>query len=97
MVARGGAVRAANYDAEGARRVRIGLSRSESIELSDTRIFSIRLCLSTEFSIDLGGLIKIRFQPITLTLVFCIYRSLYVLFSAHLHRIYAQESSPCVN
>jgi len=34
LVARGRAVRAANYDAEGARRVRIGRSRSESIERS---------------------------------------------------------------
>ena len=34
MVARGGPIREANQDGEAARRVRIGLSRSESIEPS---------------------------------------------------------------
>jgi len=40
MVARGGPIRKANQDSEAARRVKIGLSRSESIE-PPTRGFSV--------------------------------------------------------
>ena len=42
VVARGGPIREANQDSEAARRVRIGLSRSESID-PPTRGFSVLL------------------------------------------------------
>jgi hypothetical protein len=40
MVARGGPIRKANQDSEAARRVRIGFSRSESIEPSMEFLFA---------------------------------------------------------
>jgi hypothetical protein len=50
VVARGGAVRGANYDAEGARRVRIDLSRFESMER-----YLRQLALRTSFGAERLG------------------------------------------
>ena len=61
---------------------------AERIKTVDTWIFSIQLRLSTEFSIDLYALIEVRFWSTPLTLMFCVYRSECVFFSAYLHRNY---------
>ena len=59
--------------------------------LQDTRIFSIQLCWSAEFLIRLYALIQVTFWSIPLSIMFLIYRSVYPLFSAYLHRNYTQE------
>ncbi len=54
----------------------------------DTRIFSIQLRLSIEFSIDLSMSIYFRYSPNTRPCMFRICRSNYVFFSICLHENY---------
>ena len=58
---------------------------------ADTRIFSVRLYLSTEFSIDPNVLIQLTLPSRACLRMFwiCIFHCLFI--SAYLHRIYTQK------